>query len=58
VYTPAWVNSHGLSFAASYEIWPRGVDRYEDMYYIDPQSLEISLDGGKTFTKVLKDRYG
>jgi hypothetical protein len=57
VYTPAWVNTHGLAFAASYEIWLREEDRHNDMYSIDPQTLEISMDGGKTFTRILKENY-
>jgi hypothetical protein len=58
VYTPAWVNSKGLAFAASYEIWMRQVDVDPFSYFIDPSTLEISLDNGETFTKLLKEKYG
>jgi hypothetical protein len=58
VYTPAWTNAKGLSLAASYEIWMRLADEDPFNYFIDPNTLEISLDGGETFTKILKEKYG
>jgi len=58
VYTPAWTSKKGLSFAASYEIWMRPIDADPFNYFIDPQTLEFSTDGGKTFTRVLKEIYG
>jgi hypothetical protein len=58
MYTPAWTNSNGLSLAASYEIWMRITTEGLFSYPIDPKTLEISLDGGETFTRILKDNNG
>ena len=55
VHTPAYINPHGLKFAAGFEIWGRDTD-LQDIYTfpIDPRTLEISLDGGKNYTKLNK----
>jgi hypothetical protein len=56
IYTPPWTNKNGLAFSAAYEIWLRPPTTESFNFFIDPKTLEISLDGGNTFTKVLKDQ--
>jgi hypothetical protein len=58
IFTRPWENGHGLKIAAGYEIWTRE-DTNDFNYQVDPTTLEISFDAGKTFIKYnrIKERY-
>ncbi len=53
VYTPSYTNQYWLKFAAGYEIWKREIrDGFESYFAINPETLELFLDNGKTFKRL------
>jgi len=50
-YEPAYTTKKGLKIGDGYEIWLRDntLEMHEMSKHIDPETLEISFDAGKTF---------